>query len=210
MVVLAPLSFWFGFRWWQRARLIDDLPTSRVHSAAQGYVELQGQAKLTSGTAMIAPLTRRPCVWWTYRIQQKRRSGRNSRWVTVDEDRSVTPFLLEDDSGWCVVNPLGAEVFPENSRTWYGAGGLPSTVPALASNSWFVGLTSEYRYTEYWIGERELVDAMGQFRTVGGAGSVDRDSAVAQLLSEWKRDTKTLMARFDTDRNGVRSSSGTC
>jgi hypothetical protein len=205
MVVLLPVSFWFGFRCWKRARLIEDMPTSRVRSAAQGYVELQGQAKLTSGTAMVAPLTRLPCVWWTYRIEEKRRSGRNARWVTVDQDRSVTPFLLEDDSGWCVINPVGADIFPEHNRSWYGSRGWPADVPALASKSWLTSLVSEYRYTEHWIGEDEPLDAMGLFRTVGGVGSVDRNAAVVRLLSEWKQDMPALTARFDTDRNGVLS-----
>ena len=203
MAVLAPVCFWFGFRCWRRARLIEDVPTSRVRSAAQGYVELQGEAMLTSGTAMIAPLTRQPCVWWNYRIEERRRSGRNTRWVTVDRDCSVTPFLIEDESGWCVVNPVGAEVFPQNSRSWYGSNGWPANVPALASKSWLVGLVSEYRYTEHWIGEQEPVDALGQYRTIGGVGDLDRDAAVARLLAEWKQDMHALTRRFDTDANGV-------
>jgi hypothetical protein len=203
MVVLVPLSFWFGFRCWRRARLIGDLPTSRVRSAAQGYVELLGRARLTAGTAILAPLTRRPCVWWTYQIQEKRRSGKKWSWVIVDSGTSDTPFLLEDDSGWCVVNPLGAEVFPEDERTWYGNSGWPANVPALASSSWLVGTLSEYRYTEHSIAEQEMVNAMGSFRTVGGVQSVDRDAAMAQLLAQWKQDMPALIARFDADHNGV-------
>lgn len=203
MIVLVPVSFWFGFRCWRRARLIGDVPTSRVRSAAQVYVELLGRARLTSGTAVHAPLTRRACVWWSYQIEEKRRSGKQTRWVTVDRDTSQTPFLLADDSGWCVVNPQGADVFPEDGRTWYGNSSWPADVPALASKSWLVGAVSEYRYTEHTIGEQELVNVMGEFRTVGGVQAIDRESAVAQVLAQWKQDMPALTGRFDADRNGV-------
>ena len=203
MIVLLPLSFWFGFRCWRRARLIGDVPTSRVRSAAQGYVELLGRARLTPGTAVVSPLTRRACVWWTYQIEEQRRSGRNTRWVTVDSDTSYTPFLLEDDSGWCVVNPMGAEVFPEDERTWYGNSGWPANVPALATRSWVVGAVSEYRYTEHTIGEHEMVNAMGDFRTIGGVQVLDKEASVARLLAQWKQDMPALNARFDADHNGV-------
>ena len=205
MIVLAPVCFWYGFRWWRRARLIVDLPTSRARSAAQGYVELMGRARLAPGVTMVSPLTRRPCVWWNYRIQERRRSGRNTRWVTVDSDTCQTPFLLEDDSGWCVINPLGAEVFADDERTWYGDRGWPANVPALAGKTWLVGLTSDYRYTEHTIAERETVNAMGELRTVGGVQAIDMDGAVAQLLSEWKQDMHALTVRFDANSDGVLS-----
>ena len=49
LAIAAPLLFYFGFRNWRVARLIDDTPVSRVRSAAQGYVELSGIAKLPDG-----------------------------------------------------------------------------------------------------------------------------------------------------------------
>jgi hypothetical protein len=205
MIVLVPVSFWFGFRCWRRARLIGDLPTSRVRSAAQGYVELLGRARLTPGTAVLSPLTRRPCVWWTYQIQERRRSGKSTRWATVDSDTCHTPFLLEDDSGWCVVNPLGAEVFPEDERTWYGSSSWLANVPALATKSWLLGTASDYRYTEHTIAEHEMVNAMGNFRTVGGVQAVDKEAVMAKLLAAWKQDMPALTARFDADHNGVLS-----
>lgn len=203
MIVLVPVSFWFGFRCWRRARLIGDTPTSRVRSAAQGYVELLGRARLTAGTAVRAPLTRRGCVWWSYQIEQKRRSGKRTQWVTVDSDTSQAPFLLEDDSGWCVVNPQGADVYPEDKRVWYGNSGWPTDVPALAGKSWLSGMVAEFRYTEHTIEEQEMVNVMGRFRTVGGVQAIDRDAAVAELLAQWKQDMPELNRRFDADHSGV-------
>ena len=64
---------WFAFRWMHVARVIEDTPTSRVRSAAQGYVELEGRARPLAGTLNLAPMTQRDCVWWRYRVQHRRR-----------------------------------------------------------------------------------------------------------------------------------------
>ena len=70
------------------ARLIEDTPTSRIRSAAQGYVELSGRGLPLQGTANLAPLTQRPCVWWRYRISRRAEDGdsnsRRQRWERIE------------------------------------------------------------------------------------------------------------------------------
>ena len=61
------------------ARLIEDTPTSRIRSAAQGYVELVRTWPAPRGHANLAPLTQRPCIWWRYRISQRTESGGTKR-----------------------------------------------------------------------------------------------------------------------------------
>ena len=48
---------WFAFRWLHIARMIEDTPTSRIRSAAQGYVELAGRCRALGSTPNLAPLT---------------------------------------------------------------------------------------------------------------------------------------------------------
>ena len=51
-----------AFRAIRRARLIEDVPTSKIRSAVQGYVELIGHAEAMEGPAIVAPLSQLPCV----------------------------------------------------------------------------------------------------------------------------------------------------
>ncbi len=45
--------------------------------------------------------------------------------------------------------------------------------------------------------------AIGQFTTTGGAHlELDENKDISHLLGDWKRDQATLIARFDTDRDG--------
>ena len=204
LALLAPLLFWLGFRRWRLARLIDDTPTSRVRSAAQGYVELSGRARLTVGTNVLSPLSRRPCVWWRFRIERKCRSGKNTQWETVNQGISELPFLLVDETGECLVKPQGAEVYPGDRAVWYGAMPWPAGPPD--ASGFFGGrLMADYRYTEHRIYEHERIDVIGAFRSVGGIAGVDREAAVAELLRQWKQDQPSLLAGFDADRDGVLS-----
>ena len=50
---------WFAFRWLHIARMIEDTPTSRVRSAAQGYVEVAGRCRPLDGARNLAPLPAR-------------------------------------------------------------------------------------------------------------------------------------------------------
>jgi hypothetical protein len=193
---------WFSFRWLNLARMIEDTPTSRIRSAAQGYVELAGRCRPMPGTRNLAPLTQRPCVWWHYRIQ--RRTGsvsdgkRRTKWHTVSAGRSEQPFVLDDGSGECIVQPSGAEVLVTERTTWYGSTPWPMTTPGRREP--FV--EAEYRYFEERIYEHEQVYALGRFRTYSGVGERDLQAEVASLLAEWKEDQAALAERFDTDRDG--------
>src|SRR5436190_14925139 len=98
--------FLASFRFLRQARLIEDTPTARLRSAPQGYVELEGIARLMDGPPIICPLTSTRCLWWYYRVEEKVRSGKNESWKTIDKKTSDDFFLLEDDTGTCIVNPV--------------------------------------------------------------------------------------------------------
>lgn len=199
----APLCWFFGFRNWRLARLIDDTPQSRIRSAAQGYVELAGIARRTDGQPNLAPLTRLPCVWWQFRIEHHTGMGRSRRWATVNQGSSVAPFWLADDTGECLVNPSGADVRPGSTMSWRGS--LPWPVPPGEGRR-FTGLDGgDYRYIEYRIDEQANVHVIGEFCTVGGVELSDVTGEVSRLLMDWKQDQPALLYRFDADRNGILS-----
>ncbi len=117
----ATYSFWYGFKAWRENRMVEDTPSSRVRSAAQGYVELTGHGVAGPGHESHGPLTRKPCTWWRYKIEERSSTGRSRGWSTVDSGTSESPFILDDGTGQCLIDPRGAEVFPAAKDVWYGA-----------------------------------------------------------------------------------------
>ncbi|MES0872821.1 GIDE domain-containing protein [Sinimarinibacterium thermocellulolyticum] len=194
----ALASFVLAFVSLKHARLIEDTPTSRIRSAAQGYVEIQGRARLMPGPDIVSPLTGTRCCWWQYRVQRIEGSGRNRRWRTIESATSDELFLLVDETGDCVVDPTGAKVHPSLRRRWRGHGRRPSQVPEKTPWLQF----GDYRYDEALIAEGDALYALGWFRTQSGAPSFDERAELSALLRAWKADQADLIARFDADGDG--------
>ncbi|MCK9563543.1 MAG: E3 ubiquitin ligase family protein [Bacteroidales bacterium] len=206
--VLALVGLHSALRALQRARLIEDIPTSRIRSASQGFVELAGIAS-GRGEVLASPLSATPCLWWRYSIERLEQSGKSRRWRVLERGLSDTPFYLDDGTGLCRIKPAGAEVSCLHRRRWQGrerrpgaatpaAGGLVSTLGRLAA------LGGRYRYTEYLIRDGDPLYALGHFETdATGARLLTVDQAAGQLIRHWKQDFDQLLVRFDRDGNGI-------
>ena len=202
-VAVAAAAFIAAFVFLRRCRTIEDMPTSRLRSAAQGYIEVEGFARLMDGPPIICPLSATRCAWWRYKIEEKRQDvgDRNSRWVTIASAESDDCFLLDDGSGTCIVNPAGASVIPGATRSWYGYTSRPD-VSYEQGRGWWRQLWCKYRYTEELLHLTRPLYALGAFRTqTGMAESFDERADLNDLLLKWKHDPK-MMALFDTNKDG--------
>jgi hypothetical protein len=195
VAVLTVVFLHRGLDAFWRLRTIADTPTARIRSAPQGYVELCGRAAAQGGM-LTAPLTRLPCVWYRFKVQERRRTSKNDRWVTIDRGKSELPFVLEDTTGRCLVEPAGADLNARTTDTWYGSG---RHTPRPHESSW-LQLSRRYRFTEERILPGDPVYVLGRFETPR-RGAAERDGVTRHLLSRWKQDP-THMARFDTNGDG--------
>ncbi len=163
---------------YRRARVIADTPTSKIVSAAQGYVELVGRGQHHPGGPILSRITALPCIWYRFIIEQK--SG--DKWVKVNSGRSQESFILDDGSGRCLVDPEHAEVVTRRKDRW---------------------IKGQYRYTEWLLLPQARIYTLGQLSTVGGANSnLDLKQDVSDLLTSWKADKENLLERFDLDGDG--------
>jgi hypothetical protein len=176
--LMAAIAFIAGASAYRRYRAVGDTPTSRVTSAAQGYVELIGTARQLPGPPTRAPISQTPCVWYRHRVE--RRSG--GKWVEEERDESEFSFILDDQSGECAVDPVGAEVQCDRCKNWEADG---------------------HRYTEWLMLEGDPVYALGEFRSAQALQEASEVRlAVSGVLTEWKRDQAALVARFDRNGDG--------
>ena len=200
--LLMAVLFFTAFRQMQHARLLQDTPTSRIRSAAQGYVKLQGHARLLPGPEIFSPLSGARCCWWSYKVERQetvtRNGKRSTEWVTVEAETSGELFLIADETGDCIVDPQGATVHPSLRRSWRGRTRRPERLPQ--GRSWLQ--FGEYRYTEQLLQFGDWICAMGQFRSQGLQQDFDEAADLRELLAEWKRDQQDLLQRFDADASG--------
>jgi len=180
LLAMSAVSFFAWVANYRRYRHIQDLPTSRVASAAQGYVELFGRTERLPGELLTSRLSRTPCCWYSFEIQEK---VSDDKWKAVDSGSSVEHFLLVDDTGQCVISPEGAEVLTHDHKSWE---------------------EGSYRHSEWLLLPAAPLYAIGEFSTTtAGAAAVGEERAdVGALLAQWKADQKQLRERFDLDRDG--------
>jgi hypothetical protein len=178
LALMALISLFAWMSTLRRRRAITDTPTSRIASAAQGYVELFGDGRPLDDSPLLSHLTHLPCLWYRWHVQKKN----GNKWQTVESGESDLSFIIDDGTGRCVVDVEGAEILTRHKETWMKGG---------------------YRHTEWKLLINDRVYALGEFRTLGG-GSVDLDarSDLNELLAQWKYDRATLLKRFDLDGDG--------
>ncbi|WP_153109353.1 hypothetical protein [Propionivibrio limicola] len=164
----------------KRRRAITDTPTSRIASAAQGYVELIGTGKPLDHPPLLSHLTHLPCLWYRYQVEEK---SSDNKWHTVSQGESDTSFIIDDATGRCVVDIEGAEILTRHKETW---------------------TAGRYRNTEWKLLINDEIYALGEFKTLGGASiELDANHDLNALLTEWKKDQRDLLRRFDLNGDGT-------
>jgi hypothetical protein len=179
LALVGLTSFWAWHANLKRYRTVADTPTSRIASAPQGYIELAGRGQQPPGDGLISPVNGLPCLWYRYRVEHKN----GDRWEHVESGISHDTFGVSDGSGLVLVDPDGAEILTSRKQ---------------------VSSAHGYRKTEWTLIEGEVLYVIGEHVTLGGPNAVlDKKADLATLLTEWKRDKTTLLARFDADRDGA-------
>ncbi len=129
--------FYKGFFWLNRKKLIENLPTSKIRSAAMGLVEIKGKAKPAVAEIRKSPLTGRDCVYYKYLVEKLVSSGKSSHWVPVRQEYSPEPFFVEDSTGKVLVDPKFAELKVNASydrESKWGKDPEPAVAKFLAKN----------------------------------------------------------------------------
>lgn len=175
---IAVLAFIAWVAVLRRRRAITGTPTSRIATASQGYVELQGVGLPLDINPLHSPLTGAACLWYCYQVEQK---NSDNKWELLEQAQSHTSFVLDDGSGQCLVDPEGAEVLTRHRKRWNDG---------------------NCRYVEWTLLRQDKVYVLGNFVTQHASQGLDAGADVRHLLTDWKQDQPALLRRFDLDHDG--------
>lgn len=197
-IAYCGISSLAGFWMWQHgqrlARIIDDIPTSRIVSAPQGYVELLGQACELPDTSLVTGISGTPCLWFRYQIARRGGEGGHSNdlvftliahtvYLPNEHEESLACFGVRDSTGEAVIFPYGAEVIAAHRQVWY---------------------EGDTRFTEERIMPGDPLYVLGDFSThTPAVGPWDWVNEVSSQLSLMQADRPQLLRRFDRNGNGV-------
>ncbi len=189
-LLAVALALWAALSAKALRRYITDTPRSKIASAAQGFVELQGRCEFYGSKETQGFLFGPPCVWHRYFIirlvfgggDRLKNIAENLSSLPIQVGASDIPFVIRDESGTCIVFPEKAKVICSSKRTWLSFG--------------------KY-YSSKYIGHGASMYVIGEMRSEGCAlTSYNENAQVAGLLNTWKKDQPWLLGEFDVDQNG--------
>jgi hypothetical protein len=176
-------GFWIWLHGLRLSRLIHDIPTSQVATAAQGYVELLGRAVQFEDQRAKALLG--STVLW-YRKEYAERSNAIGRhafpfnlfYTPVEVEESRTPFAIDDGTGTACLLPHGAQIVCARKQ---------------------VRREDNRRVTEEKIVPGDPLYVIGDFSTYTLQPETDR--AAYELTRQWEQDPAVRRA-YDENRDG--------
>lgn len=179
LVLIGILSFVAWLAAHHRYQIIAYTPSSRIGTAAQGYVELYGQADVHPDTQPIGFRSGPPSVWYRYRVQRVSAEG---NWQHISSGTSGDSFELVDDTGRCVIDPEGAEVIASHKRSWRN---------------------DDYQISIRYFSPGDKLYVIGELAAARPVNeSIDNRVEVSALLREWKKDSADFLRRFDMNNDG--------
>jgi hypothetical protein len=201
----AGVAFFFLWRSYHRSRLVADTPTSRVRSAAQGYVELDGRGEYLDGPPTVSPVSGRRCLWYRYRLERREGTlvSQNNRthWRTLQRGESDAPFFLDDGTERVEVHPEEAEVTTRHCRIWCTRDSNPHGLrTSLQIGGFTLNFGGRYRHREELLLPGPLY-ALGWFTTLSH-DEKPLDIAVRERLESWQQAEGVFMEQFDADGDG--------
>ena len=116
---------WVGLRTVKHKRLIENLPTSKSLGVACGLAEVVGvvterempdlvdDSEFVS--ALRSPLNNHECVWYHYKVEERRGTGKNRRWHTIENRTQSCAFDCVDDEGRIGIDDVKAEIITRHS-----------------------------------------------------------------------------------------------
>ncbi len=166
LFIVGSILLVFCIIWGRQAYFIRKIPTSKINTVFPGLVEVKGVAVPISDTR--SPLTDEPCVYYKYKVEQRRRSGKHHHWVTVSKGSSTYEFHVEDDAGRIRINPVRAKPdvqLVHKERSGFMNDPSPKVQRFLnrqgISHEGFFGMNRSMRFTEWMIRPTQSIYVLG-------------------------------------------------
>ena len=197
------LGYYFWKRGAQATSLIRGTATSKIASAAKGYAELNGVARAPTQAPLRDPITHQPCLWFAV-VTEKFSFWDKCRWRVVKTARSNRPLVIDDGSAKCLVLPSEADIDERDPSTVVKERiNLRHKVWRICDGDPIFAIGHLQRTSDLTM-QTMLRDHAQPSASPGAAVSSEQQltERATDLLRQWKRDQKKLLARFDADGDG--------
>lgn len=110
-ILAAVILTTWAVRWAKVKRLIENLPHVPIRGISCGVTDTRGEiVPIENEPLLQTPQFQQSCVWYFFHEEEKRGSGKTSRWVTIKKETRWQPFYLSDGENRIMMNADKAEV----------------------------------------------------------------------------------------------------
>ena len=194
-----------GYGLWRNGMKVRTLSTStatsKVATAAKGFVELAGIARALNSQPLRDPIAHRPCVWYHCDTEERNRRGKGNDWRIVNSVTSARPFVLDDGTALCAILSLQAtierpkpELIKESSTRRHKVWRIKEGDPLYALGHLKRARPGEFDDPSLVSGEPVMQTSYDRAKRV--------NEVAGMLLRSWKSNRAELIGRFDADGNG--------
>ena len=162
------------------------------------FVKVHGKA-LHVQEPLIAPLSKRKCIFYTIEIEKRVSTGKSSHWKTIIDDQKIQDFFIEQNGNYVIVKPI------KNPRNFIShlvidtktsSGTFNDPTPefeallkqyGIDSETYF-GFNKSLRYKEgiIEVGEKITVAGVAKWKTLSEPIPEYSYSKIVELVSEGK------------------------
>ena len=160
-------------------RQLSKLPRKQIGSLKTNeFSRVTGKA-LHVKEPLIAPFSKRKCIFYTIKIEQKKKNGKSSYWDTLVNEEKIQEFFLEKNSDFLIVKPTQN---PKNYMSYLvvdkeiSSGTFNDPTPKFEAllnhynikSEGFLGFNKQLRYSEgiIEIGEQITVAGIAKWKSL--------------------------------------------
>lgn len=158
-------------------RTLSRLQKKRIGSLKSNeFSRITGKA-LHVKDPLIAPYSKRKCVFYSIKIEQKKNNGKNSAWRTLLKEEEVQDFVIEKGGDFVIVKPI------KNPKNYISYLVIDERISSGNFND--SSLKFEKLLNHYNINSKGFLGFNKQFRYTEGVIEIGEEITVAGI-AKWK------------------------
>jgi len=183
-----------------RYNLILSTETSGISTLGKGFYEVKGKVSATGGK-LSSPYSNKPCVYYRFKVEEHRSSGKSSHWHTLIDDVKHLQYGVTDSGGTALINMEGADIRlnrDDKGRTGFMKENTPELKSAMTKYSqetkgWL--FEKSLRFEETFLCEGDELYVLGEVRDFSGYYPVFSKDKKPLIISDKPEESLLKTAR---------------
>ncbi len=149
-------------------RALKKTPYKRIHEFTPGEKAKVIGKIVYAGQVLQAPLSKRHCASYHVEVQEHRRHGKSSSWVTIINEEKRGDIVVHDGMGYAFVEPQHIQAYLVQDAN-FSSGTFNDASPELIeylrmhgqNSTGLLGFNKQLRYREGILEQNEMVAVVG-------------------------------------------------